>query len=143
MISLPDVNVLLALAWNNHLHHDVAHRWFARDANEGWATCLLTQAGFVRLSLNPQVVGVSIDCQAAVNLFQSLAAHPHHQFVETAPALTSAPFNELVPQIVGYRQITDAILLHLSRIHGMKLVTFDQAVTAVCPWNENLELLTP
>ena len=66
MIALPDINVLLALAWSNHAHHDAAHRWFARDATAGWATCLLTQTGFLRLSLNPQVIGVAIDCQAAV-----------------------------------------------------------------------------
>ena len=66
MIALPDINVLLALAWSNHPHHDAAHRCFARDTATGWATCLSTQAGFLRLSLNPQVVGVSIDCQTVV-----------------------------------------------------------------------------
>ena len=64
MIALPDINVLRALAWSNHPHHDAAHRWFARDAAAGWATCLFTQTGFLRLSLNPQIVGVAIDCQA-------------------------------------------------------------------------------
>ena len=143
MIALPDINVLLALAWSNHPHHDAAHHWFARDSAAGWATCLFTQTGFLRLSLNPQVVGVSIDCQAALNLLQSLVAHPHHQYVESAPALTAAPFDELVAKIIGYRQMADATLLHLARVHDMKLVTFDQAVAAICPWNKNLELLTP
>jgi uncharacterized protein len=72
LITLPDINELLALAWGNHAHHDAAHRWFARDATVGWATCLLTQTGFLRFSLNRQVVGVSIDCQAAVHLLPSL-----------------------------------------------------------------------
>ncbi len=103
MIALPDINVLLTLAWSNHPHHNAAHHWFACDAAAGWVTCLLTQTGFVRLSLNPQVVGVSIDCQAAVHLLHSLVAHPHHQYIETAPALTTTRFDELVPQIIGYR----------------------------------------
>jgi uncharacterized protein len=103
LIALPDINVLLALAWSNHAHHDAAHHWFARDATAGWATCLLTQTGFLRLSLNSQIVGVSIDCQAAVHLLHSLVAHPHHQYTETAPALTTTLFNELVPKIIGYR----------------------------------------
>ena len=143
MIALPDLNVLLALTWSNHPHHDAAHRWFGRNSAAGWATCLFTQTGFLRLSLNPQVVGVSIDCQAALNLLQSLVTHPHHQYVETAPALTSSSFDGLVPKIIGYRQMSDATLLYLARVHGMKLVTFDQAVVAVCAWSENLELLTP
>lgn len=143
MIALPDVNVLLALVWSNHPHHNAAHRWFVRNSTTGWATCLFTQTGFLRLSLNPQIVGVAIDCQAAVHLPQSLVAHPHHQYVETAPALTATPFTELVPKVTGYRQVTDATLLHLARVHGMKLVTFDQAAAVVCPWNEHLALLTP
>lgn len=49
MIALPDINVLLALAWSNHPHHDAAHRWFSRDAAAGWATCGFTQTGFLRL----------------------------------------------------------------------------------------------
>ena len=108
MIALPDINVLLALVWSNHPNHDAAHRWFARDATAGWATCLLTQTGFLRLSLNQQIVGVSIDSQAAVHLLHGLVAHPHHQYTETAPALTTTPFDELVPKIIGYRQVPDA-----------------------------------
>jgi len=70
LIWLPDINVLLALVWRHHAYHDAAHRWFAHDAAAGWATCLLTQTGFLRLSLNPQIVGVSLDCQAALHLLQ-------------------------------------------------------------------------
>jgi predicted nucleic acid-binding protein len=51
LIALPDVNVLLALGWSNHPHHNAAHDWFAREASAGWATCLLTQSAFVRLSI--------------------------------------------------------------------------------------------
>jgi toxin-antitoxin system PIN domain toxin len=133
VIALPDIDVLLALAWSNHAHHDTAHRWFAHNSAAGWATCLLTQTGFLRLSLNPQVVGVSIDCQAALHLLHSLVAHPHHQYTETAPALTATSFDALVPKIIGYRQVSDAALLYLARVCDMKLITFDRPVAAVCP----------
>jgi uncharacterized protein len=143
LIALPDFNMWLALAWGNHVHHDAPHRCFARDATTGWATCLLTQTGFLRFSLNSQIVGVSIDCQAAVHLLHNLVAHPHHQYRETAPGLTTPLFIELVPRIIGYRQVSDATLLHLARLGGLKLVTFDRPVAAVCPWPEHLELLRP
>lgn len=133
MTALPDINVLLALTWGNHPHHDAAHRWFARNAAAGWAACLLTQSGFLRLSLNPQIVGVAIDCQAAAHLLQSLVAHPHHQDVESTAALTAPSFDALVPKIMGYRQMSDATLLHLARVCGMKLVTFDRALTSSPP----------
>jgi hypothetical protein len=62
--------------------------------------------------------------------------------METAPALTARSFNALVPKIMGYRQVPDATLLHLARVHGLKLTTFDRPMAAVCPWDDNLELLT-
>ena len=125
MIALPDINVLLALAWSNHPHHDAAHHWFARDSAAGWATCLFTQTGFLRLSVNPQVVGVSIDCQAALHRLRSLVAHPHHQYAESAPTLTAAPFDELVAKISGYRQMADATLLQ-PFVHGIKILNYSR-----------------
>jgi hypothetical protein len=67
----------------------------------------------------------------------------YHQYTETAPALTTTPFQALVPKIIGYRQVSDATLLHLARVGGLKLVTFAQPVAAVCPWPEHLEHLAP
>jgi hypothetical protein len=98
---------------------------------------------FLRLSMNPQIVGVSLDCVSALRLLENLVAHPQHQYAELAPAMTSKPFDELVPRVVGYRQVSDATLLHLARFHGMKLVTFDQALAAISPWTENLKVLIP
>ena len=59
MIALPDVNVLIALAWPNHVHHHPARparSWFAANRSTGWATCPLTEAGFVRISCNRSAV---------------------------------------------------------------------------------------
>lgn len=143
MIALPDVNVLLALAWSNHVHHNAAHDWFAQSGQAGWATCLWTQSAFLRLSLNPQVVGVSISCRAGMNLLRGLVAHPHHQYIEAAPGLSAPQFDELIPRIAGYRQVSDAVLLYLARVHDLTLITFDQAAAAVCAWQKNLQILTP
>jgi toxin-antitoxin system PIN domain toxin len=141
--ALLDVNVLLALSWQNHVHYDDAHEWFANHSADGWGTCLLTQAGFLRLSLNPQVVGTTASCDDVVAVLHSLTGHPHHQFVDVGPTLTFAPFDELSPHIVGHRQVTDATLLHIARFHAMKLVTFDQGISVICPWQENLEVIQP
>jgi len=143
LTSLPDVNVLLSLAWANHPHHNAAHSWFAQNALAGWATCLLTQLGFLRLSLNPQIVGVALDCPTALALLAGLMAHPNHQFIDVGPTITATPFDELAPRIIGHQQVTDAALMHLARFHGMKLVTFDQGTATLCPWSGSLEVLVP
>jgi toxin-antitoxin system PIN domain toxin len=141
LIALPDVNVLLALAWEQHVHHDAAHAWFGISAADGWATCLFTQTGFLRLSLNPQVVHVAVDCGTAQSLLAGLVGHPSHRFLSDAPALTSNEFDPIAHRISGYRQMSDATLLFLARASGMKFVTFDQSVVTICPWPENIEIL--
>ena len=40
MTALLDVNVLIALVWPNHVHHEAARAWFTRRRKDGWATCL-------------------------------------------------------------------------------------------------------
>jgi predicted nucleic acid-binding protein len=38
-ISLPDVNILIALHDPKHVGHDKAHEWFNMEGQQGWATC--------------------------------------------------------------------------------------------------------
>ena len=53
---LLDVNALLALAWPNHQFHRAVVARLDTRPSPRWATCALTQLGFVRLSSNPAVV---------------------------------------------------------------------------------------
>ena len=55
MIALLDVNLLVALAWPGHVSFATVHRWFARHGDAGWATCPITQAGFVRVLFESRV----------------------------------------------------------------------------------------
>ncbi|NBP25094.1 MAG: hypothetical protein EBU81_11205 [Proteobacteria bacterium] len=47
MTTIPpiDINVLLALAWPNHQHHALAHRWLARQSGG----CVVTFDGRIGL----------------------------------------------------------------------------------------------
>jgi predicted nucleic acid-binding protein len=53
-IALLDVNVLVAFFDPDHVHHDLAHDWFAGQRRSGWATCAITESGFVRVISNPR-----------------------------------------------------------------------------------------
>src|SRR5687767_15270532 len=55
-MALLDVNALVALAWDSHIHHVRIREWFATNASQGWATCPITESGFVRVSTNPKVL---------------------------------------------------------------------------------------
>ena len=143
MTALPDVNVLLALAWSHHPHHARAQDWFRREGAAAWATCLLTQSAFLRLSLNPMVVNVAIDSAGAVALLGAFVAHPGHRFVAPSVAWTDASLKDLLARIVGYRQMTDATLLAIAKSENLQLTTFDQSVASICPWPAHLQTLTP
>jgi len=49
MRALFDVNVLIAILDTDHVHHWVAHEWWARNRSTGWATCPLTENGMARI----------------------------------------------------------------------------------------------
>src|SRR5436305_9223045 len=49
MRSLFDVNLLLALLQPDHVHFDRSQEWWGANQHHGWASCPLTQNGFVRI----------------------------------------------------------------------------------------------
>src|SRR3954471_10286866 len=107
---LLDVNVLLALAWPTHVHHTAAHNWFSENAAPGWATCPITQIGFVRLSMQPAVVKFPILFADALAALEQFTAHPGHRFWSMDTGL-AAIASESRNRIMGHHQITDAVLL--------------------------------
>lgn len=130
-VPLLDVNMLVALAWPNHVHHERAHAWFRGVRRSGWATCPATQSGFIRVSSNRHVVAEAPTPAEARALLQQMVGIGAHEFWsdDVAPAETGGPFD----RVVGYRQVTDAHLLALAiRRHG-RLATFDRGARELVP----------
>ncbi len=136
-MSLLDVNALIALAWDSHVHHARMRTWFEANSLHGWATCPLTESGFVRVSSNPKVLPAPIDIAAAKEVLSALRAHPAHQFLIDDVSLGDSD----VPPIAGYRQVTDAHLLTLARRRGVRLVTFDSSIVSM-DGGDDIEVLT-
>ena len=122
--ALLDVNVLVALAWPNHVHHDAARSWFNARRMSGWATCAMTEAGFIRVSCNPSAVGHTVTPSDAIALLQRLRRLKSHVFWSLDQSVVDLP-NEILVRIQGYRQITDAVLLAAAMQRGAELATFD------------------
>jgi uncharacterized protein len=136
-VALLDVNALVALAWDSHVHHATMRRWFAENGSSGWATCPITESGFVRVSSNPNVLPSPIGVDAALSVLAALRAAGTHAFLVDDVSITEAD----VPRIVGHRQVTDAHLLTLARRRGTRLVTFDAAL-ATLGEGRDVELLS-
>ncbi|MFT4036184.1 MAG: PIN domain-containing protein [Patulibacter sp.] len=128
-MALLDVNVLVALAWDSHVHHVAARRWFLADAHRGWATCSVTESGFVRVSSNVKALPYALPVADAIGVLRSLRAQPGHAFLVD----DVSPADIAFPPIAGYRQVTDAHLLTLAHRHAMPLVTFDRAIAHLAP----------
>lgn len=128
--ALLDLNILTALLWPAHEHHDTAHRWFSARANIPWATCSLTQLGFVRLVSNPAFSRDALSPPGAVALLAANLSHATHEFwTETLP-LPSA-IKGMEPALQGYRQLTDAYLLALANRRKGVLATFDRGLRSL------------
>jgi uncharacterized protein len=73
-MALLDVNALVALAWDSHIHYVRMREWFSVNASQGWATCPITESGFVRVSTNPKVLPSPIGMADARHVLASLAS---------------------------------------------------------------------
>jgi len=126
------VNVLVALAWPNHVHHSRAISWFSDNHGDGWATCPVTETGFVRVSSNSRVIPEARTPGQAIALLREIRRQRGHVFWsdDVSPATPDAAAFE---RVVGYRQVTDAHLLTLAMRKGGRLATFDRGVRDLVP----------
>lgn len=141
MSALLDVNVLVALAWPNHIHHRAAASWFLPEHSRGWATCPLTESGFVRVSSNRRVIPDARSPGEAIELLRRLRQQPGHSFWIDDIAISDCSEVDTT-RLSGYRQVTDAHLVALAIRRGGRLVTFDQTVEALGAPSEVIETLT-
>jgi len=139
-LSLLDANVLLALAWPNHPFHHRAVARLARRERRRWATCLLTQAAFVRLSSNPAVIPSAKSPAEAGYLLGELIDDPNHVFLE-AKSRQLARLQELLARCHGHNQVNDAFLIWLALSHGASVVTFYAPMRHLAPKPELIELI--
>lgn len=132
MTPLLDVNVLVALAWPNHVHHEQARHWFDSHHREGWATCPLTESGFVRVSANRRVLPEARRPLEAILLLRELTSLPGHSFWTDDTSIARSEWVE-AERLTGHGQVTDAHLVALVVQNQGRLVSFDRGVSEVIP----------
>ena len=130
--ALLDVNVLVALLWSAQESHAKVQSWFKRRSSEGWATCPLTQAAFVRIVSNPAFSPSAVSPGEATQALKKSLAHPNHEYwpADVSYLEATEPFGS---QIVGHKQVSDAYLLGLAIHHGGYLVTMDRGILELVP----------
>lgn len=112
------------------------HAWFDESPDRPWATCPLTEAGFVRISSNRKVLGAAVAVETARSVLRGLCGAGGHRFLVNDVSMTDAD----LPGLAGHRQVTDAVLLTVARRHGVRLVTFDAGLADLAR-GDGVELL--
>jgi toxin-antitoxin system PIN domain toxin len=128
---LLDVNCLIALIDPQHVHHEIAHRWFAAREPRNWATCPLTENGVIRVLAQPTYPGGQQPPATTIGILREWKASDaafhetwHDDVSLTDPQLFRPEY------LVAPGQITDAYLLGLAARHGGRFVSFDLRL----PW---------
>ena len=139
-VSLLDVNVLVALFFPDHVHHDLAHDWFADHRQQGWATCPLTENGLIRVACQQPSDDVLVRPVDVIGHLERLCRDKSHRAWTDVVSLTDTTL--FAPQFIrGDRQLTDVYLLGLAKKMGGRLATFDRTIPVKAVRGGTTELL--
>src|SRR4051794_29494122 len=79
-IHLFDINILIGVADPEHEHHGKAEAFFLANHENGWATCPLTENGFVRILGSPSYPKGPGSAEAARDILRQLCGYAGHRF---------------------------------------------------------------
>ena len=119
IVSLPDVNIWIALAAEGHIHHVPARDWFISQPDTSVAFCRITQMGLFRLLTNSNVMGRNPrTVLQAWKIFEQLRADQRLLFAAEPDRLEPA-WRQLMTQAgVGPSSWTDAYLAAFAEAHS-------------------------
>jgi toxin-antitoxin system PIN domain toxin len=130
---LLDVNVMLAWLWPAHEVHKAAQAWMHTHRQEPWATCPVTEMGFLRILTNQSFSPNAPKWPEAVKILRKQTADsPSHSFWQDSLSLAEVDLR-LGSRIKGPNQITDAYLLAMAVHNKGRFVTFDYRTRSLAP----------
>jgi toxin-antitoxin system PIN domain toxin len=124
--ALLDLNVLISMLDEHHLHYFKAHAWWTQNSADGWASCPLTQNGFLRILSQPRYNAPLPLSEAFRYLCEATESDDHKFWPDDISLLDDQRI--LREGILGPKQLTDVYLLALAVKHGGRLVTFNRAI---------------
>lgn len=140
MTFLLDVNVLVALSWPDHIFHLRAREWFVKHRAQGWATCPLVQAGFVRIVSNPSFSSRSVSVQEAADALSLSLRDKAHQFWPDSISVPQAAAL-LQGMVQGHQGVSDCYLIALAIHNRGRLATLDRGIARFAP-AESVEVIS-
>lgn len=143
-VRLLDINVLIALVDPWHIFHRLATEWMESNSIKKWATCPLTENGFLRIFGHPGYKNGPGSPAAALPFLDQMYASPAHEFWPSDISfVTGKTFRTL--DGAGPGQLTDLYLLGLATVRQGRFSTFDKGVqtNAIISGDKHLEVIEP
>lgn len=131
MTYLADVNVWIALAYDEHVHHETALEWFATTKSDATlhqiTFCRVTEMGLLRLLTNTHVMRADVRSPAAAwAALHTFYQDPRVQFMAEPEGLEASWRIATRHHYSGVNFWTDAYLSAFAEKAGYTLVTFDR-----------------
>ena len=123
MMYLLDVNVLLALGFQNHEFHRQVALWVRSEQPAHLATCSITELGFVRVLAQAPGYGLAIGHARTLLLRLKESVSPRFTFINDSHDVSHLP-----SWVKTAKQITDGHLAQLAKANGAVLATLDRKI---------------
>jgi uncharacterized protein len=121
-----DVNVLVALLFPAHPQNRLVQGWFHKVRRRQWATCPITQAGFVRVAClylgEPRRA-----VQLAWDALEEECKSPDHEFWPVSANLCAVDL-PMRGRVLGPKQMTDLVLVLTAAANQASLATLDSGI---------------
>ncbi|WP_136192681.1 TA system VapC family ribonuclease toxin [Actinomyces procaprae] len=121
---LLDANLLIALNFPDHEHHELARSWLlSLTSSDSFATDPVTEGALTRYSIRTGLPGTAV--RSAID---ALHRHPRWRFWADAISYSDVS----LAGVRGHKQVTDTYLAALARHYRGHVLTLDRPFAARC-----------
>ena len=129
---LADINILLALVFEAHVHHRITAEWFNTVPDESCVMCRVTQSGFLRLASNPALFGdEALSLSDAWACHDTLMSDARMEFAAEPLGIDHIWRRLTTAKTYSPKVWTDAYLAAFAITGSLTLVTLDTAFASV------------
>ncbi|MFM8460093.1 MAG: hypothetical protein ACKOB0_14355, partial [Chthoniobacterales bacterium] len=107
----------------------------------GLAVCPFSEAGFLRLSLNPAFVAGQAPVGTLIEILRRLHSKRGYHRMDSVPDPSDARFSSLWEKVRGHRQVTDAVLLCMAIDEDVRLATMDRSIATLADRPDRVVLI--
>jgi toxin-antitoxin system PIN domain toxin len=125
--DLPDVNVWVALAIQEHPYHARALQYWSEGSAARIWFCRVTMLGLIRLLTQKAVAkDAAMSLQEAMNYYAEISSLPNIAGVAAEPPEVEVLLRNFVDSGLPSKHLTDAYLASFAVAAGLRLVSFDK-----------------